>query len=186
MWIIGGDYHPKVSANRLCEYGRRRVRTTPTGTGGGGGAVLPQSGRSGGACGDGGQRACALVRTLAGGTGVRVVEGKPGSDAGRGAAPAEDRCARRRASAAALWSGPFEKLRVWVGPASERDVRQRVLHRHRLVQMRTRVKNQLRAVALNEGMARKPGCGASQGKGSSARGRCRCGPSDGGRTTWSC
>jgi transposase len=44
--------------------------------------------------------------------------------------------------------------RIWVPPAEERDVRQLLLHRHRLVQMRTRVKNQLRAVALSEGMPR--------------------------------
>lgn len=56
-----------------------------------------------------------------------------------------------------LLNGQFEKkMRIWVPTAAERDVRQLVLHRHRLVQMRTRVKNQLRAVALNEGVGRKP------------------------------
>jgi transposase len=43
----------------------------------------------------------------------------------------------------------FPRLRWWPTPA-ERDVRQLVLHRHRLVQMRTRVKNQLQALAMNE------------------------------------
>ena len=42
--------------------------------------------------------------------------------------------------------------RIWVPTAEERDGRQLVLHRYRLVQLRTRVKNQLRALALNEGM----------------------------------
>jgi len=37
----------------------------------------------------------------------------------------------------------------------QRDVRQLVLHRHRLVQMRTRVKNQLQALAMNEGVRQK-------------------------------
>ena len=43
----------------------------------------------------------------------------------------------------------FPRLRWWPTPA-ERDVRQLVLHRHRLVQMRTRVKNQRQALAMNE------------------------------------
>jgi transposase len=38
----------------------------------------------------------------------------------------------------------------WRPTPAERDVRQLVLHRHRLVQMRTRVKNQLQALAMNE------------------------------------
>ncbi len=44
--------------------------------------------------------------------------------------------------------------RIWVPSQAERDRRQLVLHRHRLVQLRTKVKNQLQAVALNEGMQR--------------------------------
>ena len=48
--------------------------------------------------------------------------------------------------------------------AEERDVRQLVLHRQRLIQMRTRVKNQLRAVALNEGVGRKPGLWSRKGQ----------------------
>jgi transposase len=51
-----------------------------------------------------------------------------------------------------------------VPSAEERDVRQLVLHRHRLVQMRTRVKNQLQAIALNEGVGRKPGLWSRQGR----------------------
>jgi transposase len=63
-----------------------------------------------------------------------------------------------------LLEGRFEKLRIWVPKPEERDLRQLVLHRHRLVQMRTRVKNQLRAVALNEGMGRKPGLWSKKGQ----------------------
>ena len=64
-----------------------------------------------------------------------------------------------------LVTGRFEKLRVWVPAAGDRDARQLVMHRHRLVQMRTRVKNQLKAVALNEGMVvRKPGLWSKQGQ----------------------
>src|SRR5579864_8028567 len=45
--------------------------------------------------------------------------------------------------------------RIWVPDAENRDLRQLLWHRHRLVQMRTRVMNQLQVVALNEGMRRK-------------------------------
>jgi len=45
--------------------------------------------------------------------------------------------------------------RVWVPSVENRDLRQLLWHRHRLVQMRTRVMNQLQAVALNEGVRRK-------------------------------
>jgi transposase len=45
--------------------------------------------------------------------------------------------------------------RVWVPDPENRDLRQLLWHRHRLVQMRTRVKNQLHAIALNEGVQRR-------------------------------
>ena len=45
--------------------------------------------------------------------------------------------------------------RIWVPDAANRDLRQLLWHRHRLVQMRTRVMNQLHGVALNEGLRRK-------------------------------
>ena len=45
--------------------------------------------------------------------------------------------------------------RIWVPDAENRDMRQLLWHRHRLVQMRTRVMNQLHVVALNEGLRRK-------------------------------
>jgi transposase len=44
---------------------------------------------------------------------------------------------------------------IWVADAENRDLRQLLWHRHRLVQMRTRVMNQLHVVALNEGLRRK-------------------------------
>jgi transposase len=45
--------------------------------------------------------------------------------------------------------------RIWVPTAAERDARQLLLHRHKLVRMRTQVKNQLQAQALNQGVQRK-------------------------------
>src|SRR5437899_2092503 len=41
---------------------------------------------------------------------------------------------------------------IWVPSWENRDLRQLVWHRHRLVQARTRMMNQLQAVALNEGL----------------------------------
>ena len=41
--------------------------------------------------------------------------------------------------------------RVWVPSPENRDLRQLLWHRHRLVQMRTRIMNQLQALAMNEG-----------------------------------
>ena len=45
--------------------------------------------------------------------------------------------------------------RVWVPSLENRDLRQLLWHRHRLVQMRTRILNQLQAVAMNEGVRRR-------------------------------
>jgi transposase len=47
----------------------------------------------------------------------------------------------------------FPKL--WVPNGEERDLRQLLMHRHGLVRMRTQVKNQLHAIALNQGMQKK-------------------------------
>jgi len=45
--------------------------------------------------------------------------------------------------------------RIWVPSCENRDLRQLLWHRHRLVQTQTRLRNQLHAVALNEGVRRK-------------------------------
>ena len=54
--------------------------------------------------------------------------------------------------------------RVWVPSAENRDLRQLLWHRHRLVQMRTRVMNQLQAIAMNEGVRRKKGLWSKLGR----------------------
>jgi transposase len=41
---------------------------------------------------------------------------------------------------------------IWVASGENRDLRQLLWHRHRMVQARTRIMNQLQAVALNEGL----------------------------------
>ena len=45
--------------------------------------------------------------------------------------------------------------RLWVPTAGERDVRQLLVHRHQRVRMRTQVKNQLHAIALNQGLRKQ-------------------------------
>jgi len=52
-----------------------------------------------------------------------------------------------------LARGDFPRL--WLPSVEERDVRVLLEHRHQLVQLRTRVKNGLQAIALNYGLARR-------------------------------
>jgi len=54
--------------------------------------------------------------------------------------------------------------RIWVPSPENRDVRQLLWHRHRLVQMRTRIMNQLQAVAMNEGYRWKKKLFSEQGR----------------------
>jgi len=54
--------------------------------------------------------------------------------------------------------------RVWVPSPENRDLRQLLWHRHRLVQMRTRITNQLQAVAMNEGVRRKKALWSKPGR----------------------
>jgi transposase len=54
--------------------------------------------------------------------------------------------------------------RIWVASPENRDLRQLLWHRHRLVQMRTRVMNQLQAIAMNEGVRRKQQLWSKKGR----------------------
>ena len=164
MWIIGCDYHPRFQQISYVntageEYGQRRLEHV--------------------------EQAEQFYRGLAG-QAVRVGMESTGhgrwferllaelgfelwighAAAVRAAAPRKQKTDARDAEhlLQLLCSGQFERMRIWIPQASERDVRQLVLHRHRLVQMRTRVKNQLRAVALNEGLGRRPGLWSRPGQ----------------------
>jgi len=53
---------------------------------------------------------------------------------------------------------------IWVPSPENRDLRQLLWHRHRLVQMRTRIMNQLQAVAMNEGYRWKKKLFSEQGR----------------------
>ncbi len=52
--------------------------------------------------------------------------------------------------------------RIWVPSPENRDLRQLLWHRHRMVQMRTRIMNQLQALAMNEGQRGRRSCGATR------------------------
>jgi transposase len=54
--------------------------------------------------------------------------------------------------------------RIWVPSPENRDLRQLLWHRHRLVQMRTRIMNQLQALAMNEGKRMKKKLWNEQGR----------------------
>ena len=45
--------------------------------------------------------------------------------------------------------------RIWVPTVEQRDLRQLLIHRQHLVRMRTRIKNQLQHIALNQGWQKK-------------------------------
>jgi transposase len=53
---------------------------------------------------------------------------------------------------------------IWVPSPENRDLRQLLWHRHRLVQMRTRIMNQLQALAMNEGYRWKKKLFREQGR----------------------
>jgi transposase len=53
---------------------------------------------------------------------------------------------------------------IWVPSPENRDLRQLLWHRHRLVQMRTRIMNQLQALAMNEGRRWKMKLWSEQGR----------------------
>ena len=54
--------------------------------------------------------------------------------------------------------------RVWVASPENRDLRQLLWHRHRLVQMRTRIMNQPQALTMNEGKRGKKELWSEQGR----------------------
>ena len=75
--------------------------------------------------------------------------------------------------------------RIWVPSPENRDVRQLLWHRHRLVQMRTRIMNQLQAVAMNEGYRWKKKLFSEQGEHCWRNSRWLPGPVGAGKNYWS-
>ncbi len=61
-----------------------------------------------------------------------------------------------------LLAGRFP--RIWVPSLAERDLRQLLVHRMKLVRTRTAVKNQLQALAISQGVCRKGGLWSARGR----------------------
>ena len=103
---------------------------------------------------DGGHRAPALVRAFIGwGLNYELWVGDPAQiRAKRGRKQRNDRFDAQHILKLMLENN-FP--RIWVPTPENRDVRQLVLNRDRLVGMRTRVMNQLQAIAMHEGARRK-------------------------------
>ena len=164
MWIIGCDYHPRFQQIAFVnteggEYGQKRLEHV---------AEAEQFYRSlAGSQVRIGMEASGHARwfeRLLGELGFELWIGNPAAI--RAAAPRKQKTDVRDAEhlLQLLLEGQFQRMRVGVPTAEQRDVRQLVLHRHRLVQMRTRVKNQLKAVVLNEGMKSRPSPWTGRGR----------------------
>ena len=155
MIIIGVDYHPSDQYIAFVdpetgECGEQRLNHQN------GEAELlpgPETARSQRARGDGGHRLFTLVRAVTGGSGDRGLDRRCGEDQD-GASPKQK---TDRQDAQLLLKLLLENNfpRVWVPSPENRDLRQLLWHRHRLVQMRTRIMDQLQALAMNEGNRRK-------------------------------
>ena len=76
--------------------------------------------------------------------------------------------------------------RIWVPSVEERDVRQMLRHRDKLVQMRTSVKNQLHYLAMSQGVCRNASCGASVDARNWKGWNSVPGQAGGGRNCWNC
>ena len=75
---------------------------------------------------------------------------------------------------------------IWVPSWENRDLRQLLWHRHRMVQARTRIMNQLQAVALNEGLRCKKKLWRTRTAATGIVSTWLRGPAGDGTICWSC
>ncbi len=162
MLIIGCDYHPSFQQIAFCdtstgECGNRRLEH-------GGEAEAFYRSLQGHAVrvgmeATGGTR---WFERLLAECGIELWVGHPGQI--RAAAPRKQKTDRRDAELLLdlLLEQRFPRLTV--PTAEQRNLRQLVGHRHRLVQMQTRVKNQLQALAINEGLRLRRGLWTRKGQ----------------------
>ena len=54
--------------------------------------------------------------------------------------------------------------RIWVPDQATRDLRQLLMHRHKLVTMRGAISNQLQAIAINRGLQKKKALWTKDGR----------------------
>ena len=54
--------------------------------------------------------------------------------------------------------------RIWTPSGEKKDLRQLLIHRHKLVRIRVQVKNELQHLAMNQGCRRRESCGARRAR----------------------
>ena len=156
MLIIGCDYHPGVQQiafmdTETGEFGERRLEH-----GEGEAEKFYRDLRQRGISVRVGMEATGHARwfeRLLEEPSLRAMDWRSVGDSGHADAEAKDRSPRCATTAEASAGRPLS--RIWVASWENRDLRQLLWHRHRLVQMRTRIMNQLQAVASNEGVRQK-------------------------------
>jgi transposase len=66
--------------------------------------------------------------------------------------------------ASLLLQGEPQFPRIWVPSLAERDLRQLLMHRHKLVRMRVQMQNQLQHIAINQGTQKKRKLWSKEGR----------------------
>lgn len=162
MWIIGCDYHPRFQQIAFVnteggEYGQRRLQHV--------GeaeqfyrALVGQAVRVGMEASGHTRWFERLLAELR----FELWIGNPAAI--RAAAPRKQKTDARDAEHLLRLLREERFPRLWMPTPQERDTRQLLLHRHRLIQLRTRVKNQLQAVALSEAVPGKAGLWSRKGR----------------------
>ena len=152
MLIIGCDFHPGFQQLAIFDNQTGEIRLPASGKPGGGAGVLRVAAGAG-AGGDGSLRVHAVVGAAGGGLGHELWLG----DAARIRASVVRQQKTDQRDAEHILHLLLEKRfpKLWVPSAEERDVRQLLVHRHQRVRARTQVKNQLQALALNQGLQKK-------------------------------
>ena len=69
-----------------------------------------------------------------------------------------------RLLASLLLQGEPQFPRIWVPSLEERDLRQLLMHRHKLVRIRVQIQNQLQHIAINQGVQKKRKLWSKEGR----------------------
>ena len=154
MWIIGCDFHPRYQQiaaldQTTGEIAERRLSHEENEA-----AAFYEVGAAWSAGRNGSDVCRALVRAVTGPLRAPVVVGDSAQFVLWPCANRRPTCAMPGTCLQLLVTEQFP--RIWIPAPAERDTRQLLLHRHKLVQWRTQVQNQLHALARNEGVRLAP------------------------------
>src|SRR5882724_4696005 len=152
MMIIGVDYHPSFQTiafflEETGEFGEQELKHSD-----GQAEKFYRDLKQRGICVRVGMEATGiftLVRATAGRVGVRSMYGRSRGDQAKRVKKQKFDREDARLLLRLMRENNFPQ--IWVPGPENRDLRQLLWHRHRLVQMRTRIMNQLHALAMNEG-----------------------------------